>query len=440
MPTFDSTTTNEPAGGSAPPDMTGYVHRPSPSKSRLVHPDYKQLDLFRLHRLSTADAYEYFVEARWSVLGYDVQACPHCGVIDRHNVLQPNRVWKCRDKLCRKEFTVFSGTPFHGLKIAPAKLIGMLFSFVESKDSRSAREFSGENQMTAQSAWLTLMKVREALAITLEADGPLSGRIEADAAYFMKYLRPPNKGTGLSASQKKDQKNAGLDEHGKAKRAVSPRIHALVVFAETGPYFNRYRVGKLKVENQRDLDAYARRFVAPGSTVITDQHTGYSVFSDFFPKHVKINNSEHFVDKDGNHTNNAEGFFSRMRAAVAGAWHHMDLRYLEYYGWEFAWRQQMVVRDNSHQLADLLSRIMRCPRSVLFENYYGKDGPRTPYSGESGAACEVPASQVKRRPGRPQKAGDRRSNSPAADIGANAAESATAAPGSESAEAGQSDA
>lgn len=55
----------------------------------------------------------------------------------------------------------------------------MLFSFVESKDSRSAREFSGENQMTAQSAWLTLMKVREALAITLDADGPLSGRIEA---------------------------------------------------------------------------------------------------------------------------------------------------------------------------------------------------------------------------------------------------------------------
>lgn len=257
MVTFNSTTSSESAGGA--PDMTGYLHRPSPSKSRLVHPDYKQLDLFRLHRLSTEDAYEYFVEARWSGLGHDVQACPHCAVLDRHYVLQPNRVWKCRDKLCRKEFTVFSGTPFHSLKIAPAKLLGMLFSFVESKDSRSAREFSGENQMTAQSAWLTLMKVREALATTLDADGPLSGRVEADAAYFMKYVRPPNRGTGLSASQKKEQKNAGLDEYGKAKRAVSPRIHALVVFAETGPYINRYRVGKLKVENQRDLLAYARR-------------------------------------------------------------------------------------------------------------------------------------------------------------------------------------
>ena len=133
---------------------------------------------------------------------------------------------------------------------------------------------------------------------------------------FMKHVRPPNKGTGLSASQKKEQKNAGLDEHGKAKRAVSPRIHALVVFAETGPYFNRYRVGKLKVENQRDLLAYARRYVAPGSTIITDQHTGYTIFGGDFSKHIPINHSEHFVDDKGVLLPHARG--GRRRVARHG--------------------------------------------------------------------------------------------------------------------------
>lgn len=420
--------------------MTGYLHRPSPLKSRLLHPNYKQLDLFRLHRLTAQEALEYFVEGRWGFLGDNQQACPHCGEIGHHYVLRPNRVWKCRAKGCNKEFTIFSGTPFHGLKIAPAKLLGMLFSFVESKDSRSAREFSGENKMTPQSTWLTLMKVREALAITLEADGPLTGRVEADAAYFMKYVRPPNKGTGMSTSQKTDQKNAGIDESGKAKRSVSPRIHALVVFAEKGEFFNRYRVGKLKVENQRDLLAYARRFVEGGATIVTDQHRGYFLFGDDFAKHIKVNHGICFVDEEGNHTNTAEGFFSRIRAAVAGAWHHMDLRYLELYGWEFAWRQQMVVRDNSYQLADLLSRVMRSPRSQLFENFYGKDGKRAPYVGESGAACEIDPSEVKRPRGRPQKLGKRRLRKADPKPTTAAPESATAAPGSGPAEADRSDA
>ena len=41
----------------------------------------------------------------------------------------------------------------------------------------------------------------------------MSGKL-ADAAYFMKYVRPGNLGTGASLAARKDRRNAGLDEAG----------------------------------------------------------------------------------------------------------------------------------------------------------------------------------------------------------------------------------
>lgn len=79
---------------------------------------------------------------------------------------------------------------------------------------------------------------------------------------------------------------------------------------------------------------------------MTDQHSAYNIFSGAFDAHFSVNHSHEFMNKDGLHTNQAEGFFSRIRAAEGGAWHKLTLEYLEEYGWEFAWRQTMVGKSN----------------------------------------------------------------------------------------------
>ena len=72
-----------------------------------------------------ADAYLFLEELRWG----DQPVCPHCGSVRKHYFLTPERrvaqdphrsasqrrVWKCAD--CRKQFSVLTGTIFHGTKI-----------------------------------------------------------------------------------------------------------------------------------------------------------------------------------------------------------------------------------------------------------------------------------------------------------------------------------
>src|SRR5688572_24082859 len=72
------------------------------------------------------DAYEFLEQLRWN----GTPICPHCGSVRKHYFLTPKngssrktrtgtrserRVWKCGD--CRKQFSVLTGTIFHGTKI-----------------------------------------------------------------------------------------------------------------------------------------------------------------------------------------------------------------------------------------------------------------------------------------------------------------------------------
>lgn len=84
-----------------------------------------------------AAAYEYLERLRWK----GEPGCPHCGVKDsRHYFLKPSngtsratrtgaqsqrRVWKCRD--CRRQFSVLTGTIFHGSKVPVRTWIFVLF-------------------------------------------------------------------------------------------------------------------------------------------------------------------------------------------------------------------------------------------------------------------------------------------------------------------------
>src|SRR3954447_4370192 len=81
-------------------------------------------------RIATeADAYALLEDLRWD----GKQVCPHCGESERQPYfLKPStatsrktrtgshserRVWKCATTDCRKQFSVLTGTIFHGSKV-----------------------------------------------------------------------------------------------------------------------------------------------------------------------------------------------------------------------------------------------------------------------------------------------------------------------------------
>jgi hypothetical protein len=375
----------------------------------LLKADYRRTSVQALLQMGDDDARALLERVRWGNLaeGANKQLCPKCGTIDSHYWCSTPRRWKCRGKLCGHQFTVLQGTRLHGSKQTYQELLAILFEFVEGKDSVSARQLSGKYDLAYHTAYVMTMKVREAIADSMRAEPPLTGYVQADAAYFMKYVRPGNLGTGASLAARKERKNAGLDEAGKTKNSVSPKMHALVVFVQAAqPGRRRYKVAVVKTENQVDLLTLGKQYCDKDAVLTTDGHSGYNLFSGLFQEHVVIDHGSVFSDQDGNNTNLAEGFFSRMRSAEAGAWHKMTLAHLEGYGWEFAWRQTMVGRSNLDQLEDLLRRVLKSGRATEYRDYWGKSeaSPARKAAPDARAkATEVDKDTVPARRGRPPK-------------------------------------
>jgi hypothetical protein len=147
--------------------------RPQP-RSYLLKADYRELGLGDLP-LDDKAAQDLLEKARWGAPGENKQACTHCGSIASHYRHKDRMIWKCRDLMCNKQFSLLGGTRLHSLKIAPAQLVGILFHFGEAKDSISAREISGLYDLHYQTAHTVLMKIREALRETQLAEPKLRG-------------------------------------------------------------------------------------------------------------------------------------------------------------------------------------------------------------------------------------------------------------------------
>lgn len=396
---------------------TGGAHKKPQPKSYLLYPEYQTATLPEFIVLSCDDAFKVFARARWGGQWQTKQVCPKCGTEGSHYLVNEGAFkWKCRD--CKTQFSVFSGTCLHGFKLDPADMLGILFQFVEAKDSISSREISGLYGLNYQTAHVLLQKIREAIQIDLESSPKLTGEIHADAAYFIKHRRPGNVGTGGAAALKAESKAAGQEEEtqetdGKAKKAIAkkpyyhPDMHVLIVFVQTGfTSDRRYRVVRRKTEtNQVDIRKIAYEFCEKGAIIVTDQGEGYNQLGARF-EHTTVNHSVEFQNSEGFNTNFAENFFSRIRHAQSGAWHRMSVQNLERYGWEFAWRLGNVGKDNGSQMRELLEILMRSKRSSQFADYWSKrpespDQPKTEI--ETGFVREIRKSKLKKPTGRPAK-------------------------------------
>lgn len=102
-----------------------------------------------------ADAYQLLERLRWEH-GVGVPALRFCGQAlppdarqrhvtgDGHPFSSQRRVWKCRD--CRKQFSVLTGTIFHGTKIPVRAWRMVIFDVCASKNGVAAREIERRDE------------------------------------------------------------------------------------------------------------------------------------------------------------------------------------------------------------------------------------------------------------------------------------------------------
>lgn len=273
---------------------------------------------------SEAAAYKMMEELRWGT----EPVCPHCGVLGGHYFLNPangtsrktrtgtqseRRVWKCC--ACRKQFSVLTGTIFHGSKISLRTWIFVIFEMCASKNGVAAREIERKYNVTAKSAWFMLHRIREAMKREPLA-GLLSNVVIADETWVggapknMHMNKRPqwesNKTIVVSLIEK---------QTGEVRSQVVPNV--------TGDTLRDV------IRANVDLD---------NATLHTDGWGGYKRVGPEAHRHESVNHNEGEYVRGDVTTNHVEGYFSQLKRSLDGTQHHISVEHLPRYLAEFDFR------------------------------------------------------------------------------------------------------
>jgi transposase-like protein len=298
-----------------------------------------------------ADAYAFLEGLRWD--GQPV--CPHCGERDRKPYfLKPRngtsratrtgtaserRVWKCA--ACRKQFSVLTGTIFHGSKIPVRTWLFVVFEMCSSKNGVSAREIERKYDLTPKSAWYMTHRIREAMKKRPLAD-LLTGRVVSDETW---YGGKPSNRHGHDP-KRDDARRGGSDK---------TTIQSLVS-RETGEVRSRV-VPDVTGENLRH--ALATHIDPKLTELHTDQHPAYRRLADElgFAGHSTVDHSKgEYVSGDVT-TNHAEGYFSQLKRSLDGTHHHVSREHLPRYLAEFDYRYSTRKLSDTERMRQTLGQV-----------------------------------------------------------------------------------
>jgi transposase-like protein len=301
-------------------------------------------------RLRTeADAYLMLEELRWN----GRPLCPHCGSVGAHYFLTPKngktrktrtgsaserRVWKCRD--CRKQFSVLTGTIFHGTKIPIRIWLMVIFDASSAKNGISAREIERRYGVTPRTAWHLMHRVREAMKLDPVA-GLMAGIVIADETW---YGGKPSNRHGHKRT-KKDRLQGATDK--------TP-IFALVN-RQTGEVRSR-AVPNVRAHNLREI------LVEQVDTARTHLHTDsamhYRTLAEPFAMHSTVDHKAgEYVSRGGTSTNLAETYFSQLKRSLDGTHHHVSREHLHRYLAEFDYRFSTCKLSDTERMHTLIGKV-----------------------------------------------------------------------------------
>jgi len=251
--------------------------------------------------------------------------CPKCTGTNCH-FMASRKVWQCKNKECKKQFSVKVGTIFEDSAIGLDKWLLAMWLIVNAKNGISSYELHRAIGITQKSAWFVLHRIR--VAMTVGSIEKLSGTIEADETYIGG-----------------DSKNMHLDKRKERVKKTGSTAHKSAVLGMV------QRGGKVTAKVVKSRDAVTiRNFVTEGveigSEVMTDEWRGYHNLHDVYT-HEVINHSMNYV-RDNVHTNNIENFWSLLKRTIKGTYISVSPAHLQKYV------EEQVFRYNEREINDQL--------------------------------------------------------------------------------------
>lgn len=245
---------------------------------------------------------DYMVKLRWP----EGVSCPSCGATDV-TYLPTRRLFQCKAKHAKKQFSVKVGTIFEDSPIALGKWLLISWMLVNCRNGISSYEVARTIGITQKSAWFMLHRLREAMSME---NIVLEGRVEADECYIGPRLRNQHAHKRKDLKYRNKQPVFGIVERGGQ------------VVAQTIPEVSKEAVQSLIAKH-----------VAWESYIHTDEHSVYEKIQKMPQNywHRTINHSAGNFVEGTVHTNTIENFWSCLKRVLKGTYIAVRPKHLNAY-------------------------------------------------------------------------------------------------------------
>jgi transposase-like protein len=283
-------------------------------------------------------AFEHLEQALWN----DKPICPHCGTVDSATKLQGDAhrrgVWKCKERECRKQFTVKVGTVFEHGRIPLHKMLQAVHLMASSKKGISAHQLHRILEIQYKSAWFLAHRIREAMRDgSLAPMGGAGGVVEIDDTL---------QGKVKGAPKRMRREHMGLRN----------RVLTLV---ERGGSVRSFHVEGKAIA---DVMPIIRANVNRETRINTDEaKTFIDIGKEFFAHDTIVHGNDEYVRYAEPYTvttNTVEGYFSIFKRGMKGVYQHCSEKHLHRYLAEFDFRysNRVALGVNDEQRATLLTK------------------------------------------------------------------------------------